>query len=68
MSANGSFAAMCGRLRVGQSFLHVCSIGRCSHVFGFSNIVRNSVQPSGQAAQLFGVLDRIAQLWYNDAR
>ena len=26
--------AMCGRLRVGKSFLHVCSIGRCSHVFG----------------------------------
>jgi hypothetical protein len=25
---------MCGRLRVGKSFLHVCSIGRCSHVFG----------------------------------
>jgi TRAP-type C4-dicarboxylate transport system substrate-binding protein len=27
-------AAMCGRLRVGKDFLHVCSIGRCSHVFG----------------------------------
>ncbi len=26
--------AMCGRLRVGKSFLHVSSIGRCSHVFG----------------------------------
>ena len=26
--------AMCGRLRVGKSFLHVCSIGRRSHVFG----------------------------------
>jgi len=26
--------ALCGRLRVGKSFLHVCSIGRCSHVFG----------------------------------
>ena len=26
--------AMCGRLRVGKSFLHACSIGRCSHVFG----------------------------------
>ena len=25
---------MCGRLRVGKSFLHVCSLGRCSHVFG----------------------------------
>jgi hypothetical protein len=25
---------MCGRLRVGKSFFHVCSIGRCSHVFG----------------------------------
>ena len=24
---------MCGRLRVGKSFLHVCSIGRCSHVY-----------------------------------
>jgi len=22
---------MCGRLRVGKSFQHVCSIGRCSH-------------------------------------
>ena len=29
-------SAMCGRLRVGKSFLHVCSIGRCSHVFGLS--------------------------------
>jgi transposase-like protein len=26
--------AMCGRLRVGKAFFHVCSIGRCSHVFG----------------------------------
>src|SRR5512144_232801 len=26
--------AMCGRLRVGNNFLHVCIIGRCSHVFG----------------------------------
>jgi hypothetical protein len=26
--------AMCGRLRVGKNFLHVCSLGRCSHVFG----------------------------------
>jgi hypothetical protein len=26
--------AMCGRLRVGKDFLHVISIGRCSHVFG----------------------------------
>jgi hypothetical protein len=26
--------AMCGRLRVGKSFLQVCSIGRRSHVFG----------------------------------
>ena len=25
---------MCGRLRVGKDFLHECSIGRCSHVFG----------------------------------
>ena len=25
---------MCGRLRVGKDFLHVCSIGRCAHVFG----------------------------------
>ena len=25
---------MCGRLRVGKSFLHVSSIGRGSHVFG----------------------------------
>jgi hypothetical protein len=27
-------SAMCGRLLVGKGFLHVCSIGRCSHVFG----------------------------------
>jgi hypothetical protein len=26
--------AMCGRLRVGKGYLHVRSIGRCSHVFG----------------------------------
>jgi hypothetical protein len=26
--------AMCGRLPVGKGFLHVCSVGRCSHVFG----------------------------------
>jgi hypothetical protein len=25
---------MCGRLRVGKNFLHVCRIGRCGHVFG----------------------------------
>ena len=30
----GPLSAMCGRLRVGKSFLHVSSIGRCSHVFG----------------------------------
>jgi hypothetical protein len=30
----GSLVPMCGRLRVGKGFLHVCSIGRCSHVFG----------------------------------
>ena len=28
-------SAMCGRLRVGKSFLHVGSIGRCSHVSAF---------------------------------
>jgi hypothetical protein len=26
--------AMWGRLKAGKNFLHVCSIGRCSHVFG----------------------------------
>ena len=26
--------AMFGRLLVGKGFLHVCSLGRCSHVFG----------------------------------
>jgi hypothetical protein len=26
--------AMCGRLRVGKCFLHACSSGRSSHVFG----------------------------------
>jgi hypothetical protein len=29
-----TLSAMCGRLRVGKSFFHVCSIGRRSHVFG----------------------------------
>src|SRR5450759_3748150 len=33
-SARCPLSAMCGRLRVGKGFLHVCSIGRCSHVFG----------------------------------
>ena len=32
---------MCGRLRVGKGFLHVCSIGRCSHVFGL--LVRHTL-------------------------
>jgi hypothetical protein len=27
---------LCGRLRVSKGFLHECSIGRCSHVFGLS--------------------------------
>ena len=31
---NAHLSAMCGRLRVGKSFLHVCRLGRCSHVFG----------------------------------
>ena len=31
---NVRFTPMCGRLRVGKDFLHVCSIGRCAHVFG----------------------------------
>jgi hypothetical protein len=30
----GPGCAMCGRLRVGKSFLHVCRVGRCGHVFG----------------------------------
>src|SRR5258708_36874368 len=30
----GPSRAMCGRLRVGKSFLHACSSGRSSHVFG----------------------------------
>jgi hypothetical protein len=30
----GPLSAVCGRLRVDKDFLHVCSIGRCSHVFG----------------------------------
>jgi hypothetical protein len=30
----GKLAQMCGRLRVGKGFLHECSIGRSSHVFG----------------------------------
>ena len=28
------YTSMCGRLRVGKDFFHVCSIGRCAHVFG----------------------------------
>jgi len=28
------FTPVCGRLRVGKSFLHICSIGRCARVFG----------------------------------
>ena len=28
------FTPMCGRLRVGKNFLHVCRVGRCAHVFG----------------------------------
>src|SRR6476661_9977670 len=43
---------MCGRLRVGKSFLHVCSIGRCSHVFGLLDAVHmtaghNALRGSG---------------------
>jgi hypothetical protein len=30
----GRLSAMCGRLQVGKSFLHVSRLGRCSHVFG----------------------------------
>jgi hypothetical protein len=30
---------MCGRLRIGKDFLHACSIGRCSHVFGLLSAV-----------------------------
>ena len=33
-SSSMSALCQCGRLRVGKSFLHACSIGRCSHVFG----------------------------------
>ena len=45
-------SAMCGRLRVGKSFLHVCSIGRCSHVFGLLDAVHmtaghNALRGSG---------------------
>src|SRR6185312_9044394 len=47
-----SLCAMCGRLRVGKSFLHVCSIGRCSHVFGL--LARfTCVDGSGLARALF---------------
>jgi hypothetical protein len=28
------FASVCGRLRGGKNFFHVCSIGRCARVFG----------------------------------
>ena len=30
----GRYTPMCGRLRVGKKNLHVCSLGRCGHVFG----------------------------------
>src|SRR4029077_2189332 len=33
ITSTGPLGAMCGRLRVGKSFLHVSSIGRCSHVW-----------------------------------
>jgi hypothetical protein len=43
---------MCGQLQVGKDFLHVCSIGRCSHVFGLLSAVhltagRNALRGSG---------------------
>ena len=43
---------MCGRLRVGKDFPHVCSIGRCSHVFGLFSAVHltaghNALRGSG---------------------
>ena len=49
--------AMCGRLRVGKSFLHVCSIGRCSHVFGLLDAVHmtaghNALRGSGPGQNL----------------
>jgi hypothetical protein len=44
--------AMCGRLRVGKSFLHGCSSGRSSHVFGLLSAVHvtaghNALRGSG---------------------
>ena len=33
-NANVRFTPVCGRLRVGKNFFHVCSIGRCARVFG----------------------------------
>ena len=47
-------SAMCGRLRVDKDFLHVCSIGRCSHVFGL--LVRHTrplaIMPSADQVSL----------------
>ncbi len=44
--------AMCGRLRVGKCFLHACSSGRSSHVFGLFSAVHmtaghNALRGSG---------------------
>ena len=49
--------AMCGRLRVGKDFLHECSIGRCSHVFGLLGAVHmtaghNALRGSGPGQKL----------------
>src|SRR6478609_4071715 len=52
-----SRCAMCGRLRVDKDFLHVCGIGRCSHVFGLLDAVHmtaghNALRGSGPGQNL----------------
>jgi hypothetical protein len=59
-AAGPSRRAMCERLRVGKDFLHACSIGRSSHVFGlFARFTRPAIMPSAdQVPVLVGCPDR----------
>src|ERR1035441_11104885 len=56
-----TLSAMCGRLRVGKGFLHVCSIGRCSHVFGL--LVRHTwplaIMPSADQVPVISTHSRV---------
>jgi hypothetical protein len=51
-----------------RAFFTFAALVGAAMSLALATFVSNSVQLSGQAAQLFGVLDHIAQLWYNDAR